>query len=216
MIYIYKADSNWIFQEKGFKNVLKELPKEMQERAFRYRFEQDARNFVLGRLLLKKGLEELGRSNQLAHITYQKNGKPLLEDVFFNISHSENLVVCALSTKGTVGIDVEKEKPVNLDNFKPWFTVKEWTNINKAPSPIRQFFWFWTRKESIIKALGVNLSYLHQIELDTTQAFFIDNGKKWYLKELNFGAAFFGALCSEINDSITLRDLHFDLYNGPI
>ena len=137
-----------------------------------------------------------------------------MKDVYFNISHSENLVVCALSIKGAIGIDLEKEKPVNLENFKPWFTVKEWTDISKAPSPIRRFYWYWTRKESIIKALGVNLSYLHQIELDASQELFTDKGKKWYLYDLDLGAGFFGALCSEISDSITLRDFHFDELNG--
>ena len=133
-----------------------------------------------------------------------------MEDIYFNISHSENLVVCALSKTGAIGIDVEKEKPVNLEDFKPWFTVKEWTDMSKSPSPIQQFFWYWTRKESIIKALGVNLSYLNQIELDATQKLFIDKGKKWYLNDLDFGTGFFGALCSEVSDSITLRDFHFE------
>ncbi len=216
MIYIYKANSNRILQEKEFENLLKELPKEMHERARRYRFAQDARNFLFGRLLLKKGLEELGMGNQLGRITYQKNGKPLLEDVYFNISHSKNLVVCALSTKGTIGIDVEKEEPKPLENFKPWFTAKEWIDINKAPSSIRQFYWYWTRKESIIKAIGINLSALNQIELDPSQDFFIDQGKKWYLNNLDFGDDFFGALCSEVSESVNVRDLGFNLYNGII
>ncbi len=198
MIYIYKADSKRLQQKKEFKNLLGELPDYMQKRAFRYKFEQDAYNFLLGRLLLKKGLNELGMGNQLDHISYQKDGKPFLEDVFFNISHSENLVVCVLSKNGAVGIDVEKEKPVTLKNFKPWFTGREWSDINNAAAPIRKFYWYWTRKESIIKALGVKLSYLHQIELDATQDFFIENGKKWYLKDIDFGTDYFGALCSEI------------------
>ena len=213
MIKIYKADSDKVSQKNDLKNLLKDLPKIMHERAFRYRFEKDAYNFVLGRLLLKKGLEELGMGNQLEHITYQDNGKPFLKNVFFNISHSENLVVCVLSTKGEIGIDVEKEKPVNLENFKPWFTIKERTDIKNAPFPIRKFYWYWTRKESIIKALGVNLSYLHQIELDPAQDFFMDKGKKWYLKDLDFGSNFFGALCSEINGSIKLRYHHVDFFN---
>jgi len=198
MLYIYQADSERLRQKKELKNLLKELPGQMHERAFRYKFEQDAYNFVLGRLLLKKGLEELGLGNQLDHLAFQKDGKPFLEDVFFNISHSDNLVVCALSIKGAIGIDVEKEKQVTLDNFKPWFTVREWDDITNSTSPIRKFYWYWTRKESIIKALGVKLSYLNQIELDVTQDFFIENGKKWYLKDLNFGSDYFGALCSEI------------------
>ena len=76
MIYIYKADSNQVSQTDDLDILLQALPKAMHERAFRYKFEQDARNFIYGRLLLKKGLEALGTGNQLNRITYQKNGKP--------------------------------------------------------------------------------------------------------------------------------------------
>ena len=197
MIYIYQADSKAFRQKKELKELLRELPPSMHEQAQRYRFAQDAFNFVLGRLLLKKGLEELGLGNQLEQLTFQENGKPVLEGVFFNISHSKDLVVCALSLKGAIGIDVENVKPLNLNHFKSWFTSKEWDNINNAPVPIQRFHWYWTRKESIIKALGVKLSYLHQIELDATAAYFTAKGKKWYLRDLDFGTDYLGALCTE-------------------
>jgi len=210
MPFIYQADSNRFKQENSLKDLLGELPGNMHERAFRYKFEQDAYNYVVGRLLLKKGLEKFGMGKQLEHIAYQKDDKPFLDGVFFNISHTENLVVCAISTKGAIGIDVEKEKAVVLKNFKSWFTVQEWVDITNAPSPIGKFYWYWTRKESIIKALGVKLSYMNKIELDSTQDFFMENGKKYYLKDLDFGSGFFGALCAEkaINE-IKIVDLLF-------
>jgi len=78
-----------------------------------------------------------------------------------------------------------------------FFTEKEWTEINSASSPSDKFYWFWTRKESIIKALGVNLSHLHKIEVDAAKDHFIENDKKWFLNDLDFGEGFCGALCSE-------------------
>ena len=119
-----------------------------------------------------------------------------MDGVFFNISHSDNLVVCAVTTHGPIGLDVEKQKQVTLKNFEPWFTEKEWTQIINSSSPIRKFYWYWTRKESILKALGVNLSYLNKIEIDSTKDIFIDKGKEFHLMDLDFGPEFLGAICS--------------------
>lgn len=195
---IYQADSKQYQAKESLEKLLEKLPLNMHEKALRYKFKEDAYDFVVGRLLLKKGLEELGMGDQLQNITYQKSEKPYLKDVFFNISHSGNLVVCALSTEGMIGIDIEKIKEVKLDDFDAWFSKKEWTEINNASSPLQKFYWYWTRKESIIKALGVTLSYLHKIEVDATKDHFIENGKKWYLKDLDFGSGYCGALCSEV------------------
>lgn len=196
MATIYWADSKVFQGKKDLAKLLHRLPISMHERAFRYKFEQAAFNFVLGRSLLKKGLEDFGEEDKIDKIEYRKTGKPFLKDVFFNISHSDSLVVCAISTEGEIGIDIEKVKPVELDDFKPWFTENEWKSINKPPSQLDNFYWYWTRKESIIKALGINLSHLHQIDVDATKDYFLENGKKWCLKDLDFGEGIFGALCS--------------------
>lgn len=210
MIYIYQAESETLQDKKDLQYLLRELPENMHERALRYRFKQDAYNYVLGRLLLKRGLIAIGLGSKFQNISIQEDGKPTIEGIHFNISHSHNLVVCAISTDGIIGIDVEKEKQVNLEDFKSWFTKTEWTDINNAGHPIKKFYWYWTRKESVIKALGVKLSYLHKIELDARQDFFIENGKKWYLRDLDFGSGFFGSLCSEIEiESVQFQTLKF-------
>lgn len=204
MVLIYKTYYVKVPEKEEFDKLLVELPEHIAERAHRFKFEKDAYNLIQGRILLKKGLENLGLLDQFEKIKYQKNGKPILEKVFFNISHTENLVVCAISDEGEIGIDVEKVKTVELYDFKPWFTKAEWAVINKSTSPIEKFYWYWTRKESIIKALGINLSYLHQIELDASKDYFLEKDKKWYLKSLDFGAGYQGALCSEF--SVTKAD----------
>ena len=198
MIYIFKADSFVVRQQKSLNELLQDLPEAMQERALRYRFEQDAYNFVLGRVLLKQGLGILDMNQRIEEIMVQPDGKPFLVGVYFNISHSENLVVCSVSTKGAIGIDVEKIKPVVLENFKAWFTEREWADITLAADSLHKFYWYWTRKESILKALGMKLSDLNRIDLDATQDFFIHNGDTFHLKELGLSDGFYGALCSEL------------------
>ena len=217
MIYLYHADSERFQKEHELNKLLEELPKNMHERALRYHFKRDAYNYVLGRLLLKKGLTAIGLDSQFQNISFQKDGKPTIEGAHFSISHSDNLVVCVISIEGIIGIDVEKEKQINLENFKPWFTNIEWADINNAHYPIQKFYWYWTRKESIIKALGIKLSYLHKIELDARHDFFIENGEKWYLKDLDFAPGFFGSLCAEkeITKSFIVSEVRFiDIKKG--
>lgn len=196
MIFLYKTDSASVTENSSLEELLNNLPKKMHERAYRYKFSRDAFNYAVGRHLLKKGLEDMGKIHLLDEIRFHENGKPFLEDVHFNISHSDNLVVCAFSTQGPVGVDVEKEKALVLDDFKPWFSKKEWEDISSAENPLHRFNWYWTRKESIIKAMGVTLSQLHMIEIDASQNYFFDKGKKWYLKDLELDKSMFGAICS--------------------
>lgn len=191
-------------REKPLEKLLDKLPIDLHKRALRYKFEQDAYNFVLGKLLLKEGLEKIGVQSQLSDITYQENEKPLLEEVHFNISHSKNLVVCAISKDGIVGVDVEQIREVNLEHFKPWFTEVEWLDILNAEKQNERLLWYWTRKESIIKALGVNLSYLHEIEVDATKNYFLEKQKKWYLQDLSLRQKYIGAICTEfVIDEVT-------------
>ena len=60
MVYIYQADSNKIKQTRKLEELLTDLPVRTHERALRYKFEQDAYNYVIGRLLLRKGLQKFG------------------------------------------------------------------------------------------------------------------------------------------------------------
>ena len=170
----------------------------MHQRALRYRRKADAYNFIAGRLLLQKGLKDFEIADSIANIQLEEDGKPFLESVFFNISHTSDRVICAISKKGRMGIDIERETEVELENFESFFTPTEWRSIRESAFPLQQFYRYWTRKESIIKALGLKLSYLNQIQLDIEADVFEENGKQWYLKELDMGEGYFGAICSEV------------------
>ena len=211
MYRIYQINSLFIQEKYSLAELLGKMPATIQERAHRYKFESDAYHFVLGRLLLKHGLKDMGRGDLLAHITYLENDKPHLDQVSFNISHSGNLVVCLLAEQGQIGIDIEQHKPLNLSDFEAFFTPNEWSHINKAASPIEKFFWYWTRKESIIKAMGFNLSYLHQIEIDASKNHFFQNGQEWFLRDLAIGKDYYGALCTDTNEQEQSFEVPADL-----
>jgi len=202
MYKIYQTNSLLIQEKYSLAELLKNMPAAIQKRACRYKFEIDGYQFVVGRLLLKYGLREMGRSDLLDQITYLENDKPHLDSISFNISHSGNLVVCMLAEQGQIGIDIEHFKQLELIDFEAFFTAREWVDINNASSPLQKFFWYWTRKESIIKALGVNLSYLHQIEIDASKDHFSQKEHLWFLQDLDFGPNYYGALCADVKGQV--------------
>ncbi len=212
MLKIYYANSFNFRQKYNLDDLLKSIPARMHEKACRYKFPRDAFNYTLGRLMLKKGLQDLNKNIDLGQMQFLKNDKPYLDGVKFNISHSGDLVVCVIDNNIEAGIDVEMEKEIDLKGFSAWFTSKEWADIQQQENPQQRFYWYWTRKESIIKALGVNLDHLNKIELDAAGKHFVKNEKTWFLKDLSFWNGYAGAICTEVEIAEDLRPINFETF----
>jgi 4'-phosphopantetheinyl transferase len=99
------------------------------------------------------------------NITFHENiyGKPYLSkfpNVFFNLSHSEDFVVCAFDNY-PVGIDIERVKDIEyMDIAENFFTKKEYEYIMKSDfdKQLHKFYDIWTLKESYMKCCGKGLS----------------------------------------------------------
>ncbi len=86
------------------------------------------------------------------------HGKPYfknLPDFHFNISHSHDLIVVAVS-EHPVGIDIEKNRVPNLRIAKR-FCSDEQAYITESDCKNR-FFEVWTKKEACLKYNGTGLS----------------------------------------------------------
>ncbi|MCG6201608.1 4'-phosphopantetheinyl transferase family protein [Psychromonas antarctica] len=93
-------------------------------------------------------------------------GKPELKTpplaLRFNLSHNNDLVVCAVCLDHDIGCDVESlRRKISIDAIsKRYFSTIEYQNIKKLP-PSRQsaqFFKYWTLKEAFVKATGFGIS----------------------------------------------------------
>ena len=96
-------------------------------------------------------------------------GKPSLDpllpgqDTRFNLSHTNGLIACAITTGVDIGIDVEDSNRTTraaLNDLSRYFSGTE-INALAALPPERQkqrFFDYWTLKESYIKARGMGLA----------------------------------------------------------
>ena len=86
------------------------------------------------------------------------NGKPQIEGIYFNLSHSHDMVVCAVSQK-EVGCDLEKIKEVKEKIAEHFFTKNEIAHLKlfDEKERIDEFFRIWTMKESYVKMTGEGL-----------------------------------------------------------
>ena len=169
-----------------FEAYLKELPIAMQEKNSKYLRWQDRHAHVLGRQLLIKALQTFGYDKtELSKIKYTDYGKPYLEnDLEFNISHTEDLVVLAMNKSHALGIDVEVIRPIVFENFNDVMTTHEWQNINESVNKTEAFFKHWVTKESVIKADGKGLSIpLLDIKIENEDKIKYKN-KEWYIETL--------------------------------
>lgn len=186
MIYIHYSYLSEENHESLLKNDLPKFSADFQERIKRYRRWQDAQLSLLGRILLFNGIEEIYKDNPHNKvIKHTKHSKPYFDDdlIHFNISHSGDIVVCALNDGHEIGIDIETVTDIGIDDFKFQMTEIEWNKVILSSNKKDAFFDYWTQKEAVIKAHGHGLTIpLKSFEIlgNVTQI----NEEKYYLKEI--------------------------------
>jgi 4'-phosphopantetheinyl transferase len=134
-------------------------------RATRFHFDRHRRSFIAARGFLRHVLARyLKRTPDELAFTYGSRGKPNLaaEDLRFNLSHSGDCAVLAVTRGREVGIDLEKIRPrVNLEGVaRRFFAPAEVEALDSVAPGEKElaFFNCWTRKEAFIKATGEGLS----------------------------------------------------------
>ena len=136
------------------------LPKNRRDKIGFYRFEKDKKLSAGAYLLLKKLLDEKNITSPL--LKTGKYEKPYIvnyENIYFNLSHSNKIVACAISDR-EVGIDIELNDPtIDLNIAKNYFFNSEYDAIMNSDMPSDEFFKYWVLKESYMKytGLGMNL-----------------------------------------------------------
>jgi 4'-phosphopantetheinyl transferase len=161
-------------------SIISEEEKQKIEKLYRLKDKQAS---LLGKLLLYKLFGgNLASRDKLFGLTYSANGKPLMEgkDVSFNISHSGDYVVCAMTGQEQIGVDIEKIEEINLDGFSCILSLNEFNYIKKSQRKNYEFFKIWTSKEAILKAKGLG------IQRDMTGFEILHNGVWIFRHELFF------------------------------
>lgn len=155
------------------------LSKPEQDAARCFRVDAARQRYIASRIVLSNILSRyLGCAPQEVKYIYQEHGKPVVDakifaaknnssmpPLVFNISHSGNVILCAVAAEGMLGVDVECSlRDIELAQLsKRFFSEEEALQIEsvKEDKVLQReaFFRFWTLKESFVKAIGLGLSY---------------------------------------------------------
>jgi 4'-phosphopantetheinyl transferase len=183
------------------------LSAEETTRADRFAFERDRSSFVTTRAALRRLLaREVGIPPADLELEADAFGRPRLVESIrvaqstldFNVSHSGRLGAVVLSRSGRVGIDVEwHERMHSLREVEPevmGMREREMLQQLEGAEYARAFLGCWTRKEAIVKAIGVGVQYpLRTIDIpslpdDGCAEFQSNDGRVWSVATLHVNA----------------------------
>jgi 4'-phosphopantetheinyl transferase len=140
------------------------LTQEEIERSLCFFFDNDRRNYIVRRYFLRTLLSKFNTvaPQQIQFHTYE-NMKPAVSGIEFNLSHSGDFIVIALSHSG-IGIDIEylKRSFDFRDVLTNCFNEEEMSFVLQGDIALN-FYSLWTRKEAVLKATGEGLTDMIQL-----------------------------------------------------
>lgn len=143
------------------------LSPEERLRANRFRLSHHKQRFIAAHGLLRRILcLYLNIPPQKINFAYTEHRKPYVftqpsSRIQFNLAHSRDLAVYAVTLDHPIGIDIEKIKEVYpSDLSERYFHIDEKTYLNNLPPDERRaaFYQIWARKEAVVKAIGRGLT----------------------------------------------------------
>lgn len=122
----------------------------------------DAKSFILCRGLLRRILADcLDADPSSLCFSRNEQGKPFLEnsELEFNVSHSRDRLLVAVTAGRSVGVDIEfRRSGLRMESIaKRWFSPEEQTFFQSLENPEKGFFEIWAKKEAYVKALGLGI-----------------------------------------------------------
>lgn len=189
-IDLEKIDSSY------FEHFHQSLSKQNKTRASSFSREKDRNLFVTAHYALDRILQDIFDINP--HILIDMNGKPYIQDhpIQFNISHTENRVLLGFSHQA-IGIDIEKKIELNdLDLLIEHSMHPDEISILNTYDPSQKmqlFYGLWTKKEAIVKAMGIGLGK----ELNSFSLKSIHEDRSWSAYELTIDGRYSAAVATQ-------------------
>ena len=200
---IYILDVRYLHREENYIDLYNKMPDFRKEKADKYRFMKDKACSVGAWGLLQYALSQMNIKDD-TDVIYNEFGKPFLKnhkDIFFSLSHSENMVMCAISDEA-IGCDIQIVEDRN-DNIrglaKRFFAAGESEYIESLPDDEAKdaFYRIWTVKESYIKATGEGLSRdLASFEVKFEKDIIKIGNEEYFCHEINDMEGYKAAYCT--------------------
>ena len=158
---IYKLNTEQLENPEMFEHFYAELSKGRQCKVDNMRQKKGKLLSLGAGMLIDKGLKEYGLREAKVRIATGENGKPYFPDypdIYFNVSHSEKMVLAVFSDT-EIGCDIEQIAPIKMNIAKRFFCPSEYEFIMQQEKEKRTetFYRFWTLKESFMKATGLGM-----------------------------------------------------------
>jgi len=166
-IHLWSVDPKQIHQPELLHAYSQLLSAEETTKQQRFRFEKDRHSALITRAFVRDLLSHYADMPPADWLFIKgAKDKPEIVDppipLRFNISHTDNLIICAVMLNDDIGCDVENILRTSdlLSIAKYSFSENEINDLVMQPTAKQasRFFDYWTLKESYIKAWGLGLS----------------------------------------------------------
>ena len=194
--------------------IVSELSSEEQARALRFARESDRRAYVVAHGVLRRvlsGYTAIAPGD--LEFDVGAHGKPSLRSdalngrLSFNLSHSGEMALVAVSSCESVGVDVERQdsRADLLRLAREFFSPREQealqVHVRAGEDVAETFFRAWTRKEAYLKATGQGVvSGLSHFDMplqsgeQLTDRFDSAAARRWHIVDLSPGAGYSASL----------------------
>ena len=204
-IKLYAADINELNNEEVFMSLMEEVDEERRSKVNRLIPEKGKKLSLAAGVLMRQALKAEGLTEYT--IEKRENDKPYIagrDDIYFNLSHSGEVVVCAVSPV-EVGCDIELIKEDRPRIAQRFFTEEEQEFSSGSKE---NFYRMWTLKESFMKVTGKGLQlpmrdYSINMSAKITVKQNVD-GRQYFFKEI---FDFTGYACSVCTADIAPEDI---------
>lgn len=160
-VYYLRISDFDSFDDTSF---LPDIDKKTWEAARSFKSAVVRRTKLLGESMVRKLIyRQWGLEAGAYAICRGSHGKPYVVNagtpVYFNLSHSGNYIVCALSER-EIGVDIEKRRRIKIEVGRRFFHSKEVQQLESLNGARQSdlFFRYWSVKESFLKYTGEGLS----------------------------------------------------------
>ncbi len=196
-IQIYFSIIPEFISESEINKAISQLPNSIKTHLPTYLNPKNKYLSLIAWLMIKKLISDYNMDeNTILEIKKNEFGKPYHPNLYFNYSHSGNVVICAASKNIQLGIDVENIRDIKPDEYNNCFTeVEKDKIINSINNHL--FFELWCKKESVAKADGKGMTIpFNEIIINKNHALIFGSDKKWFLQNINIHAQYCACLCT--------------------
>ena len=152
MIQCYISNCTMMPDPLSHYDTMNGLTTDRVDKILRLKNEADRKRSLMAGIMIRDNLLKCGFSQD--DILISDNGRPYIDGIDFNVSHSGDYVVMVISDEASVGCDIELMRDRSVSPAQKYFSDAEKAWIDSEADKIPAFYRIWTARESYIKLTG--------------------------------------------------------------